>query len=653
MRSGGTTLHSSENFRSSSSSLLDGTPSGSVAAPSVNDIAGGALIAPPLVRTGSPVDPSALAGSVGHWAETAAPIHPHQPGSDASPGAVDARGEEDSRSKKVPGPFSVPLNHLLGSAFGTDLSGITLSRGEGARNTALKARAHTVGTHISLGERVTEDLQDGPGMEAIAHEVAHALAGGGSGQEAISRNSDPGELSAHETGRTFRRFMESGGKGPVPSLRPAFGGRARIHRLEGGEHVHSVDDAAEILKRRGRPNGGSVDADVESEMQEPIHLPNGLTVTPGEYSSLMGDFYGKFKVDANGKRMFDPSGSMDMMMRKDNRDEMEQILNHVREERRTGKAEPNLAYEKITEHRKKDNEPTFLDLASMNESHFSSDSAAGHDNNMSTYAWFHQKALEEAAKGDKADPNLMRAYEAGSMHYLVDRHSAGHAFDKVEVMEAWRKNHPYLSMVSDNILPNLAAKVVHDEWNSGGSDGKGIGVHNSTGKWQEYGDDHWDNPEDHDRNAESRRRTSESIYSSYGELNDVRNGKRSPQDAQKHYAVSDTVPQWDPGLERNAEDRTKDLGLGTLLGKLVNLDNIGILGHTVWGGAKDLGHKVWDGAKDLGHKVWDGAKDVGHTVWGGAKDLGHKVWDGAKDVGHTVWGGAKDLGHKAWDWLTR
>lgn len=133
----------------------------------------------------------------------------------------------------APGPFAGDwLNAALSTAFGMDLSGLGARFGETAENTSIGAEAHTRGTDMSFGgsDPGTGAAADPFALELAAHEVAHALAGGGSGATSLDQPGDAGEQGAEAAGRAFRRWAEQGFAGPAPSLAPATGGRAEVHR---------------------------------------------------------------------------------------------------------------------------------------------------------------------------------------------------------------------------------------------------------------------------------------------------------------------------------------------------------------------------------------------------------------------------------------
>lgn len=132
------------------------------------------------------------------------------------------------------GPFDPQLNEALSECFGQPLSGISLAH-DTVGNAAIGAAASTQGTGISLGAGIGQDMSDAFSMEVIAHEVAHALAGGGSGEHEIDQPGDAGEDRADVAGRAFSQYVSGGLQGPAPRLDPAWGGKAKTHRfsLEG------------------------------------------------------------------------------------------------------------------------------------------------------------------------------------------------------------------------------------------------------------------------------------------------------------------------------------------------------------------------------------------------------------------------------------
>lgn len=150
----------------------------------------------------------------------------------AASGARGAGGPGMSAAKRpASGPFgNGALNGALSSAFGRSLGGLDAAFGQGGENKAMGAQASTAGRSMSFGAGVSEDSMDGASLEAIGHEAAHALAGGGSGKHGIDQKGDAGERKADTAGKRFRAWGERGFEGPAPKLEPAHGGQAEVHR---------------------------------------------------------------------------------------------------------------------------------------------------------------------------------------------------------------------------------------------------------------------------------------------------------------------------------------------------------------------------------------------------------------------------------------
>lgn len=540
------------------------------------------------------------------------------------------------------GPFSPQLNGLLSTSFGSTLQGLQLRRGEGSRNRDIGALAHTIGNRISLGDHIKEDPKDAQSMEVIAHEVAHALAGGGQGKHALDRKGDPGETAAYDAGRQFKSFVAGGATGAPPRLSPAKGGLAAIHRFEGGEHKDAVDNAEKTLKDEGI----AVDEKVTAQMNKTITLGNGLEVTPGDITAMMGDFYGAFDKGKDGKDHFNPAKSFEAMNNADP-EEMKQILARIKREKadvekaKDGKGEfhatPTSEFDEVTENRKlstdKDGTTTgynFLELAKRNANHFNKEDTAGFDNNMGSYDAFHRMALEAAAKGDE---NRARALEASAQHFLTDRFSAGHQFDKDKIIAAG----------GGGIPGQIMSRFVHNQLDS-----KGVTMTDGSGKsWDGRGDEHWADKE----NKENRKHAAQATYQSYSELEDVLSGKKKPEDSLKTSKVSGLIPQWSPDNEKRAEESAKMRGLDdpVAFGKFLKNEGGDMIDEKTHELGKWAGEK-WDGAKSwLGDK-WQKASSWLGNKWDGAKDWASEKWDGAKKWAGEKWDGAKQSASDAVDW---
>ncbi len=632
---------------------------------------------------GSPSPTAALAGPAGVPAMSAEP-GPHA-------GAAD-QGR---------GPFSPGLNRMLTSCFGHMLDNITVARGQGKENRGIAAEAHTIDRHISLGDHISEDTKDGRSMEIIAHEVSHALARGGSGKHVLNQKDDPGETLAYDAGRQFRRFVESGGHGPAPSLRPAVGGQAAVHRYEAGEHADAVDNASELLQKEnaaGRTHT-TVDKQVQATMKARIQLKNGLWVSPGEITAMMGDFYGAF--DKQGK--FDPEQAFKAMNEADPK-EMGIILKAIQKEKdsvkdvldkKKDKDGNDLEFkatdpgelENLTKYRNlktamvteaeldpKTHKPvidpatgkekmvtkevtsgySMLELADRNRSHFSTKDESGADNNMGAYASFHEMAMAAAKRGEN---DLARAYEASAMHFLTDRFAGGHQFDKDKVLDAAKETKNGVEVLGTGVV-----RIEHNKYNK-----EGVEVSNGKDKWDALGDEHWAD----EKNAPNRRHTAEAVYASYSELQDVIDQKKTPEQVSKDgYAARKQTPQFSDATEKRIENEARNTSwekLTTEVGPEVVKTAKPFLQRKIinmFGPAGALYVKAQDTEAWLENAAIEGAIKVGKGLgkagsWltktldeagQGIKRVGGEAMNFAKETAGQTVDGVKEAGGKALDW---
>ncbi len=131
------------------------------------------------------------------------------------------------------GPFSATVNAALSGAFGQSLGGLSMQTDSVATD-SLAADAVTEGSSMTFGGGFSAELADPDAMGTAAHEVAHALAGGGSGQTALDQPGDPGEQAAETAEARFANWVAGGMQGPVPQLTPARSGQAQLHRKSTG-----------------------------------------------------------------------------------------------------------------------------------------------------------------------------------------------------------------------------------------------------------------------------------------------------------------------------------------------------------------------------------------------------------------------------------
>lgn len=564
--------------------------------------------------------------------------------------------------------LSDETNSLLRQSFGPGVDDIAVAKNEGAKNRSIAAKAHTIGNKISLGDDVRDDPRDAHSMEVIGHEVAHALAKGGSGKHVLDRKGDPGEHAAYDAGRQFRGFVEAGGKAAAPSLKPALGGLAHVHRWEAGEHVDAVANAAALAKEDGK----QVSDNVTHMMSDKIKLGNGLEVTPGEITAMMGDFYSSFSKGKDWKEHLDPSKSWDQLNNADPK-EMQKILDAVRKEAtdvkevREGKkdkfeATDSGVFESITKNRRnEDGQHSFLELAQRNKSHFTTQDESGTDNNMGAYSAFHKMALEAAQRGDK---EKARALESCAQHYLTDRFSGGHQFDKQKIMDAAG------SPNAEDIKGNVVARIIHNDydehgvtvhdkdWKPGQEDGRGKPTADQH-EWKAKGDEHWADAD----NKVNRKKSAQATVDSFAEIDAVLNGEKTIKQVEKDgFKARDTIPQYDAGRQESTESWARNMSYwdiakkeigeapGAIKGKILRtLGKVENGLSDAWDFTKDKAGKAWDFTKKTAGGVWDFAKEKASDGWSFVKDKAGKAWEGAKETASDAWKATKEGAGRAWE----
>src|SRR5262249_18391294 len=125
-----------------------------------------------------------------------------------------------------------------------------------------------------------------------------------------------------------KSFVAGGARGEAPRLAPAHGGRAKVHRFEGGEHMAATDNAVKTMTAAGK----TVDPAVAGLLAQKVKLKNGLEVSPGDLTAMMGDFYGAFDKGKDGKEHFNARASFDALTSADPK-EMNEILKRIHAER--------------------------------------------------------------------------------------------------------------------------------------------------------------------------------------------------------------------------------------------------------------------------------------------------------------------------------
>lgn len=525
---------------------------------------------------------------------------------------------------------------LLEPGFGHSLENIRIFSDAQADRLSrhFDAEALTVGQNIFFAQG-NYDPGSPSGQHLLAHEVAHAVQQRGVhfGEEDLGTLNwggldVPGRHSQSETEAHTATQAVMGGR--AASLSAV--ANPVVSRWESGEHKHAVDDS------------------IPEEMRGKIKLANGMMVTPGEITAMMGDLYGKFDPKTG---QFDPKASFDQMNNADPK-EMAKLVQLIDDEAKPGaKLTDASEFEKATRNRRDDAEGykglSYLELAKKNNSHFSAPDAKGTDNNMGAYSAFHKMALDAAQKGDM---ETAKALEASGDHYLTDRFSAGHNFEKDGALKA--SGHD-----PTGVLANMAVKTAHDDFNKVGTD-----VSNGTGpSWRAYGDGHWDDP----NNAPNRQHTAAAVAGSWGELANVGAGNSSAADMEKNgYGALQNVPQFDPKNQERAEAVARNTSIPDILMNYGSSAPDAIKG-ALWreeGKVENNLGDAWDWTKHRAGDAWHaGGEAVDWTehkavqaagaVEDAASWTGHKVASGVsagvdavEDAGSWIGGEAKNL----WNW---
>jgi hypothetical protein len=124
------------------------------------------------------------------------------------------------------------VGDALVDCFGPAVAGVEIHGGEDAPNDDIGALGSAEGHRVSLSSDLDPAQGDRQSLEVLGHEVAHAMAGGGSGENELDQPGDPGEARADAAGARFAAYVAGGMRGPAPRLQAATGGRAQVHRFK-------------------------------------------------------------------------------------------------------------------------------------------------------------------------------------------------------------------------------------------------------------------------------------------------------------------------------------------------------------------------------------------------------------------------------------
>ena len=370
-----------------------------------------------------------------------------------------------------------PLPHLgtIQQAFGShDVGGIRAHTDGAAAEAsrAIGAEAFATGDHVAFA--------GSPTLHTAAHEAAHVvqqrdgvhLAGGvGAAGDVYEQHADAvaDRVVRGESAEALLGQVATGGSGER---------RGPVQRYEAGEHAKMGETHDELVKAYGPIQYTAIKGDTAASIAAKFKISVGqleeanpgklkkapaapgkpaadevavgtqLTV-PQNLNAMARDAISgpTVKVTVNGVVM--DYGTMVAMggdlfsspeeMAKTPAAELQAIAALVEEEKKTGKLVSTERWQTATKGR-------FLGLAAKNDQHFAPPNAAvaqvsgeSTGDHKSSWEANHRKALAAARAGQKDTALLMNSF---ADHFLTDSFSAGHMFNKGDVMARFNKQLP-------------------------------------------------------------------------------------------------------------------------------------------------------------------------------------------------------------------
>jgi hypothetical protein len=398
-----------------------------------------------------------------------------------APAVADSQAVQDTAAQGVSGGGGrLPHANTIQNLFGRhDVSGVEAHVGGDAATAshAIGAEAYATGNRVAFASA--------PSLHTAAHEAAHVVQqrGGVQLKGGVGESGDAHEQHANEVADTvvqgnsaeglLDRYAGGSGGGAVQS--------AGVQRYEAGEHAKTGDTQDELKKAYSPLQYTVVTGDTFDSIAAKFKItvaeltaanPDKVKHFPADKADKAGKKHDGFeagaqiaipqklnemardaikdtsvKVTVNGVVLDygtliamggDLFGSPEELA-KASPDELKAIAALIVEEKQTGKLISTERWQKATNGR-------YLGLAAKNEPHFAPPNAdfvavSGQSTGDHKQSWEdnHRKAIASARAGNKDQAWMQNAF---SNHFLTDAFSAGHLFNKRDVMEKFNAQLP-------------------------------------------------------------------------------------------------------------------------------------------------------------------------------------------------------------------
>lgn len=369
-------------------------------------------------------------------------------GSDTVPASVD-RVVASSGS-----PLEPALRQDMEHRFGHDFSRVRVHFGGAAEKSAqdVNAKAYTVGHNIVFGAGQFALGTHGRQRWLLAHELTHVVQQSeGSATGSIQRYEAGEHAQFGETGTELKALInapastyvvKSGGE-TLAFIAAAFGVPQDDLLQRNKDKIKQVPVPGKKGVKKKTVAGFAAGERIEIPQVLNQPMRDALAVNELSYDAGTAD-------DATGKRakvmygegiamggdLFGDPGQIDAAP-KDKIEKLQTLIQGEKTSAKTGKFVATADWEMATDHR-------FAELALKNESHFApsdsslvtpATSSATAPNHKTEWERYHTDALHSSQGGDKDKALQVNSF---ADHFLTDAFSAGHLFNKLDVMEKFK-----------------------------------------------------------------------------------------------------------------------------------------------------------------------------------------------------------------------